>query len=475
MSNGNGKPKLCVIGLDSVPVSLLRELANDLPNIKKMLDGGFFATLESCHPPITVPAWMVMMSSKSPGRLGVYGFRHRKGFSYNEGWMANSQSIKEPRLWEYLAKDGKTSCLVGVPPTYPPIQVNGCMVSCFITPKDGTRDFTYPVSLGEEIQEAAGGNYMFDVAFRTEDRDEILRKLYEMTDKRFEVIKHLLKKEPWDYFMFVEIGVDRLHHMFWKFYDKTHPKYVPNNKYENAIPDYYKHIDQKIGEILSMIDDDTYVLMVSDHGTASMKGAFCINEWLIKEGYLVLKNYPPSVTDLDKCDVDWEKTTAWGWGGYYARIYLNVKGRERTGTVSMQDFDKMREELKGKLATIAGPNGEAFDNKVFYPEELYDECNGAKPDLMVYFDNLFWRSAGTIGHSRLHLSENDTGPDDSVHWMDGIFVLYNKAKAVSTGNDLGRLSIYDVAPTILDLMGSSVPKDMQGKIAKEICKWVHNS
>jgi predicted AlkP superfamily phosphohydrolase/phosphomutase len=119
-----------------------------------------------------------------------------------------------------------------------------------------------------------------------------------MTD-RFKVIKCLMKKEQWEYFMFVEIGFDRLHHMFWKYYDNRHPNYEPNNRYVKVIPEYYKYVDKKIGEILSIIDDYTYVMLVSAHGTASMKGAFCINEWLIKKGYLVLKEYSHSVTELD--------------------------------------------------------------------------------------------------------------------------------------------------------------------------------
>jgi predicted AlkP superfamily phosphohydrolase/phosphomutase len=286
-----------------------------------------------------------MMTSKSPGKLGVYGFRHRKGFSYKEGWLTNSQSIKEPRVWDLIADRNKRSCIIGVPPSYPPFKVNGNLVSCFITPKDST-DFTYPPSLSDEIKKLVDGKYLFDVKFRIENRGEIIDELYEMTEKRFKVIQHLIKKEDWDFFMFVEIGVDRLHHMFWKYYDKTHPKYEPNNKFEKVIPDYYKYIDKKIGDLLSVIDDDTYVLVVSDHGTASMKGAFCINEWLIKEGYLDLKKYPDSVTDLDKCEIDSEKTTAWGWGGYYARLFLNVKGRELQGKIPMPEFDKMRDELK---------------------------------------------------------------------------------------------------------------------------------
>ena len=466
------KPKILVIGLDSVPSNLLfQDLANELPNIKKMMDNGIFTTLESCHPPITVPAWMVMMSSKSPGKLGVYGFRHRKGFSYDEGWLTNSQSIREPRVWDLLAEHDKKVCLIGVPPTYPPIKVNGNLVSCFLTPKDQT-DFTYPTSLSKEIQNLVG-KYLFDVKFRNDDRDQTIKDLYEMTEKRFQVIKHLMNKEDWDYFMFVEIGVDRLHHMFWKYYDKTHPKYVPNNKYEKVIPEYYKYIDEKIGELLSIVDDNTYVLVVSDHGTASMKGAFCINEWLMKEGYLVLKKYPDSVTPLEKCDIDWEKTTAWGWGGYYARIFFNIKGREPQGKIHKDGLKAFTDEIEAKLLAINGPQKEKFNTKIFSPDELYGDCVGSKSDLMVYFDNLFWRSAGTVGHNTLYLSENDTGPDDSVHWMDGVFLLYNKQK-ISHAVKLDRLSIYDIAPIILYIMGISVPKDMEGKVSQEVSKWIQS-
>ncbi|MDE1828708.1 MAG: alkaline phosphatase family protein [Thaumarchaeota archaeon] len=465
------QPRLLVIGLDSVPSNLLVELANELPNIRKMMDKGIFATLESCHPPITVPAWMVMMSSKSPGKLGVYGFRHRKGFSYDEGWLTNSQTIKAARVWDLMAKHEKKTCLVGVPPTYPPIKINGSLVSCFLTPKD-KQDFTYPAPLADEIQNLVG-KYIFDVKFRNDDRDKIIKDLYEMTQKRFDVIKYLLKKEKWDYFMFVEIGVDRLHHMFWKYYDKTHPKYEAGNKYEKVIPDYYKFIDKKIGELLSTIDDNTFVLVVSDHGTASMKGAFCINEWLIKEGYLVLKKYPTSVCSLEECDVDWEKTTAWGWGGYYGRIFLNVKGRESQGKVNSDEIQRVREELKAKLLKITGPADEVLDNRVFTPEDLYGECHGSKSDLMVYFDNLYWRSAGTVGHNTFYLSENDTGPDDSVHWMNGMFLLYHKKKTNHTTN-INKLSIYDIAPLILDMMDIQIPKDMEGKLSKEISQWIKN-
>ena len=95
--------------------------------------------------------------------------------------------------------------------------------------------------------------------------------------------------KPWDLFMFVEIGVDRIHHAFWKYMDPDHHLYEPGNPYENTILDYYKHLDRKIGELLSSAGEDTVVLVVSDHGAKRMKGAFCVNEWLIEQGDLVVK------------------------------------------------------------------------------------------------------------------------------------------------------------------------------------------
>jgi predicted AlkP superfamily phosphohydrolase/phosphomutase len=130
------KSKVFVIGLDGIPSDLLfKDLIKYLPNIQRMMQNGIFATLESCHPPITVPAWMVMMTSKSPGELGVYGWRQRKVFSYNEGWLASSQSIKEPKARDLISEQGKRVSSIGIPPSYLPSKVNGSLISCSLTPQ----------------------------------------------------------------------------------------------------------------------------------------------------------------------------------------------------------------------------------------------------------------------------------------------------------------------------------------------------
>src|SRR5208282_5733550 len=162
--------KVAVLGLDSVPPEILFDkLLDKLPNFKRIYKEGLHGSLRTCDPPITVPAWMVMMTGKNPGQLGIYGFRHRRGFAYSDGYIVNSTTVKEDTVWQVLSREGKKSIVLGVPPGYPPKQIaNTDIVSCFITPGQD-KQFTNPPELREEVISAAGGKYIFDVTFRTED------------------------------------------------------------------------------------------------------------------------------------------------------------------------------------------------------------------------------------------------------------------------------------------------------------------
>jgi len=443
--------KVFVIGLDSTPPRFLFEdFKHDLPNFKMLIEGGSVAHLRSIIPPITIPAWMSMCSGKDAGELGVYGFRSRSGNSYTDFDISTAAKFSHTeKIWDTLAKKGKKSVLVGIPPTYPPYAVNGCLISGFICP-DASRDFTYPGSLKTEIAKLAG-EYKFDITFRTEDRDQLMKDAWEMTEKRFKVIAYLVKEKKWDFFMFVEIGVDRVQHAFWKYYDSGHHLYEPNHKHKDTILNYYKLIDEKVGYLLSLLDKDTVVFVVSDHGAKAMKGSFCLNEWLIDKGFLVLNQYPQKVERFDNLDVDWGRTRAWGWGGYYGRIFINRKGRESQGIVAEPEYEGLRQELIDRLSSQKDRLGRAWDTKIYRPKEVYKTLNGDACDLMAYFDDLAYRSAGTVGHKKLFLEENDTGPDDAMHDWDGVFIEYDPSRKEK--KDLGQISILDFKDRVLKVMG----------------------
>lgn len=456
------KKKVFVIGLDSIPPELLFDKWLDkLPNFKGLISKSTYGELESTIPAITCPAWMCMMTSVNPGKLGLYGFRNRSGYDYDGLSFANSMAVHFDTVWDVLSKIGKKVVVVGVPMTYPPKPVNGCLVSCFMTP-DTKSEYTYPSDLKNEV-EAVSNGYILDVEeYRSENKDTILKAIYEMTEKRFKLTRHFIRTKEWDFFMMVEMGPDRLHHAFWKYFDNEHPKFVPGSKYKDAVFNYYKYLDDEIGKTLGLLNDDVMILVVSDHGTKKMVGGICINEWLIQNGYMKLVQYPSENTPFNKLVVDWENTKVWGEGGYYGRVFINVKDREPKGIVAQHHYEHFRNELIKKLEDLRDENGRNINTKVFKPEEIYSECNGIPPDLIVYYGNLDWRSIGSVGTKSVWASENDTGPDDANHSQQGIFIMKNGM----TKNSIRKkgATIYDIAPTILKYIDVRAPQSMEGKV-----------
>jgi predicted AlkP superfamily phosphohydrolase/phosphomutase len=453
--------RVLVVGLDcAAPQLVFDRWQGELPTIEALMARGTWGVLRSCDPPITVPAWSSMTSSRSPGALGFYGFRNRRDHSYDALAFADSRAVREPRVWDLLSARGRPVIVLGVPQTYPVSRVNGVMVSCFLTPDTTTSQYTYPAELKGEI-EALVGRYMVDVEnFRTDEKDRLVAEIEEMTDKRFRVAEHLLETRPWDLFFMVEMGTDRIHHGFWRFGDPEHRLYEPGNPYESAMLDYYRSVDEKLARLLRSTDDETAVLVVSDHGAKRMDGGICVNEWLRREGYLVLRDEPEEPARLTPEMVDWSRTIAWGEGGYYCRLFLNVAGREPEGTVAAADYDRVRGELKQKLEALGDPDGRPIGTVAHRPEDLYDEQRGIPPDLLVYFGDLYWRSVGQVGTGTVHVFENDTGPDDANHAHEGLYVL--AADGVATGVGPER-DLRDIAPTILALLGEDIPAAMEGE------------
>jgi predicted AlkP superfamily phosphohydrolase/phosphomutase len=446
--------KLLVIGLDCAAPELL--LGDErLVNLRRLMAAGAYGRLESVIPPVTVPAWMCMATSQDPGTLGVYGFRNRTDHSYAGLGIANSRSIQELAIWDQLAREGKRSVIIGVPPSFPPRKVNGICVGCFLTPSTATDDYTWPVSVKAEIASLVG-EYEVDVkGFRTDQKAWLRESVFRMSRKLFQVVRHYLANTEWDYFQFVDIGLDRVHHGFWRYHDPEHVLHEPGSEFENVIRDYYLHLDQEIGRLLEGLDDETVVLVTSDHGARRLDGGFCVNEWLVREKLLALNEYPRAVTPFGKLSVDWGKTRVWSEGGYYARVFFNVQGREPEGTIPAAEYETFRNEMKARLeATIPG-------TLVFKPEEIYRTVRNVAPDLIVHFGGLSYRSVGGVGYPELIVVENDTGPDDCNHAQFGSFILAGpRFPAVG---ELSGVKLLDIAPTLLELGGYDVPSSMQGR------------
>lgn len=458
--------RVAVIGLDCFEPSLVFDRWVDLlPNLNGLMRRGTYGELTSSMPPITVPAWSCMTASKDPGTLGIYGFRNRADHSYDKLSIATSLAVKEPRIWDMLTAAGKESIIIGVPGTYPiSTKVNGCMITCFLTPdtNDPKITWTSPPSLKEEVT-ACIGEYMVDVkGFRTDDKKWLLDQIHLMTEKRFRLARHLMKEKPWKLFWMVEMGTDRIHHGFWSNMDKTHHSHVAGNPFENAIRDYYKYVDDEVGRTLAEIDQDrTAIWVVSDHGAKSMTGGCCFNQWLMNNGYLKFKEPVKPRQKFEFKDVDWSRTTAWGEGGYYGRLFVNVEGREPNGIVKRKDYDGFCNELITKIEAIEDPQGRPMGNKCYRPEKIYDKVNGVAPDLVVIFGDLRWRSVGLVGLDSIYSFENDTGPDDANHAQQGMYIVAHPS--LPARGRVNGPTLYDVTPTILKQLGVPAPGGLKGR------------
>lgn len=455
-------PRLLIIGLDCMEPSLVFDRwRSDLPNLSRLMSMGSYGRLESSIPAITVPAWSCMMSGRDPGELGIYGFRNRRDRSYQKMAIADGRAVRVPRLWDMLGEAGWRVAVLSVPGTSPPSPVNGVMTSCFLTPSTDV-PYTYPEAFAGTIKDWVG-EYMLDVPhFRSDEKDRILGNIYDLCNQRFDLAEKVVLNQDPDFLMLVDMGVDRIHHSFWKPMDPEHPQYEPGSPHANAIHDYYGHVDQRVGKLLKVCGDDTAVLVVSDHGARPLMGGICINDWFIKEGYLTLKHIPDEPTPLDQVEVDWSRTKAWGAGGYYGRVFLNVQGREPEGTIPLTDYEAVRTELAEKLAAIPGPEGQDLGNRVFKPQKIYQKVRGVAPDLIAYFSELAWRSVGTVGNPALYTRDNDTGPDDANHAPFGLMIFHDPQQPQG-GQMLEGAQLYDIVPSVLHHYRLDVPAGLRGK------------
>lgn len=463
------QPRAVVIGLDCLTPQLLFERwLDELPTFKRLVEAGSWGRLRSVNPPITVPAWSCMMSGYQPAQLGLYGFRHRTMGTYDDLYFAMSSRVKKPRVWERLNEAGFKAGVIGVPQTYPVKKVKGYLISGFLAPSTDAV-FCFPDKMREELEDNVGP-YILDVKnFRADDRDRILDEINVMTRRRFDTLRYLLEARPTDFTMMVEMGSDRIHHAFWRFTDPEHKRFEPGNPYEHSVLDYYKLLDEEIARTLEALPEDCHVFVVSDHGARPMEGGFAINDWLRQEGLLVLKEEPTEpVTKFTPDMVDWSQTKVWAWGGYYARVFINVEGREPQGVVPADELEDFIAELRAKIEAIEGPEGEPMGNIVMRPAEIAvdGEARGDHPDLMVYFGDLAWRSIGSLNHPSLFVESNDTGPDDANHDHEGIFIHTTTSQLAAGEPGHGErdgLMLVDIGPTLMSLFGVEPPQDSAGK------------
>jgi len=272
---------------------------------------------------------------------------------------------------------------------------------------------------------------------------------------------------------------DRVQHMVWRFRDPEHPGFEPDlaREYSTLIEQHYARCDNLLAPVLDKVDEDTLLIVLSDHGFNTFRRAFDTNTWLWQNQLLVLKNgkTPNDGMREGLTEVDWSRTYAYatGLGG----IYLNFKGREREGILEEgAEAERVRNAIQSGMPQVSDSikNRPVIKN-VSRREEIYSGPYAANaPDLLVNFCpgyRVSWQSA--VGGFANSLIEDNLRRWSGDHIVDPeavpgiLFMSQNRHPAAKDATRVGYPNghfpnIIDLAPTILNYLGVPVPQVMEG-------------
>ncbi len=495
-----GVPRALVIGLDGATWDALNPLMAEgrMPRLREAVEAGASGILRSTTPPITPAAWTTFLTGKLPGSHGIIDFERYDARS-NKLEFNSTRCLDHVRnIWQILGERGFKVGSVNVPMTYPPISVNGFMVSGFETPGPES-EFVTPASLRKELLERWPDPTVQKSWKRKRFRgDTQFAKNVAYASRSFHqgvaMTKWLGDRCGWDALMVVLKLVDNLQHKTWKYLD---PRWSHRNPRRCELTKQaFGEADKAIGELLDYAaQHDATVLMVSDHGHGSLDGKVQPNLLLKRWGYLKLagggaqsftraqylldralgrtKKFARRGDVLHDLAVDFSRTTACvmhaGMAGF---LYLNLKGRQPTGIVEPSDYEKVRGELRERLLSeacrVTAPDGSVVPmfSEVHIPEALYEctrEAQPWMPDLIL------------TPHDGLAVVRKIRGSKpvqwlpyrriEGTHRPDGILVATGARVAKATGL---HADIVDCAPTLLAMLGLRVPDDMQGRVIQEL-------
>ena len=507
--------KVFVLGLDGATWDLVGPLAREgtLPNLARLMGKGASGTLRSIFPPLSPVAWTGIMTGKNSGKHGVFEFLE---YAHNplQGRVNSSRAIQTELVWEIAGRHGKSTVAGGVPMSYPPRPAPGFYLGDFLSPADAP-DFASDPAIFAELERAIGPYRPWSTAVHDGGNEAgALAELTEFLDHHLEAVKFLMKRCPWDLFMFDLMATDRIQHELWHAWEPTHreAKGRDLSAIKAGYVDFWKKLDDGVGEIEAALPPDTTLLLISDHGFGPIEWYVNFNVWLLERGDIALRDsfyvkqkkwfYDRGVTPqwfynvmvrlglaeqrvgrfrgkqtggverlaesafLSKRHIDWSRTKAYSQGNF-GQIFVNQEGRQPQGCVKPEDVRPLLDDLKAGLLAIPHPEtGEPLVEKVLEREELYHGPHAhLAPDLTVVLRDWRYRTIGLHDFTTNKLISPSFGPTGD-HRMEGVLIA--SGPAVRPGATLEGANLLDIAPTVLHLMGVPVPGDMDGRYLAEL-------
>lgn len=500
------KKELLIFGLDGATFDLLDPWFDrgELPFLESIIESGVRGRMRSTIPPNSGPAWTTFQTGVNPGKHGVFDWGSTGLDSYQQG-MVDASSVQVKTIWKLIGEAGKKVGVIGLPVTYPPQAINGFMTTGVLTPKE-SEDYVYPPELKKSIEKEVGSYRVAPPhAEMALNKRQWIGELRRSIGNKEKTALHLLSTQEWNVSMVYFMETDTVsHHLFPEGLDSDKKDRNLNDKSREPVLEIYRRVEKAIKNIYERaVEEDTHVMIVSDHGFGPLKWIFNLNSWLLDKGYMQLKestsvrikkaisklglnqknlykvgnllgplargkewemegfNDILGKLFLSLKDVDWKNTKAYSRGGVTGALRLNVKGREPRGCISPKDVPAVREELIEDLRDLRNPyTGELVVDRVLKNEEVYEgPISFEGPDILFKTKGLRTDTGGLTVFKSL----NPIIPAFAIngtHRMEGIFGAAGPKYA--KGLEVEGLKIFDPAPIILHTLGLKIPSYMDG-------------
>ncbi|MFQ5871933.1 MAG: alkaline phosphatase family protein, partial [Candidatus Geothermarchaeales archaeon] len=393
----------------------------------------------------------------NPGKHGIFSFATRKPGTY-EREITNPGRIKTPTLPEILKGANLTTGLLNAPMT-PKDTVRGFTIPGFLARDEGTPK---PPRIAKKIEKELGlkkipGDIETPYLKNVKDNPEaLLDRAKDITQQLGETALLLLEEE-WNLFMTVFMAMDRVQHFFWRHIDENHPNHTENHLTAKA-RDVMKTIDTYVGKIADALDENTLLIILSDHGFCPIHTEIYLNNHLETQSLTERHN--------NKVDQPNSKAVAYGYGD----IWINLQGREPNGQIKPGNhYEALRRQIARYLTHLT-IDGQKPIKTVKRREEVYTGPETPKaPDLLAIF-NPGWQAARhpEFLPARAHgnyVNRNPrwSGGHDGTHDprdVPGILIV--NGPRVKKQRHM-KANLWDLAPTILQALGQPIPPHMDGK------------
>ncbi|HSW05870.1 alkaline phosphatase family protein [Aquabacterium sp.] len=474
------------IGMDGATFTVLDDLTSKtdpassvMPFLSKIFAEGTRAKLRSTPNPLTPPAWVSLMTGRSPGNHGVYDFIRAEERNNDVFFtLYDSRDCRVETIWSIASRQGKKVAALNFPFTAPPPKdLNGFMVPGFVPWRHLRRNST-PSDLYDRLKQIPDFNPQ-ELAWDFEQEKQAMNELtdndrenwvrYHLPREKqwFRIADYLLREEAPDLMAVMFDGVDKLQHQAWAYVDPALQKGELSEYHQRMrvlCMDYFRQLDSFIEKLVTAAGPEVQVFMASDHGFTASTEVLRINAYLHEKGWLKWREVPDTEAGKRREDsmfafLDWQETIAYCRTPSSNGINIRVARNPGDTGIKPEDYDSVRTRLIRDLEDLKDPvTGDRIITEIHTRDKVFPgEAMADAPDLLLTL-----RDHGFVSiKNKLPIVE----PRPEVvgtHHPDGVFLAYGPG--INAGAQIARRNITDVGATLLYSLGLQVPSDFEGKV-----------